>query len=333
MLSRVMLVLSLVPLPAVALAQAATPVEMKEWTVPWEKSRPRDPHVAGDGRVWFVGQEGNYVAVLDPRSGNFKRYEVDPGTNPHTVMLDAKGMVWYTGNRNGMIGRIDPATGAITRFPLEPRARDPHTLVFDHAGVAWFTVQNGNLVGRLDPATGKSQLIEMPTKGARPYGIVIDSKGRPWFCEFGTNKLATVDPATMQLREYALRDSTAHPRRVAVTSDDRIWYVDYVRGELGRLDPATGKVKTWPAPSGKASLPYGMASDDKDRLWFVETGSQPNRLVGFDPKTEKYFGVTTVGSGGGTIRHMYFDGKTGLLWFGTDNNTIGRAVVSPKTSM
>ncbi|MDP9178463.1 MAG: hypothetical protein M3O61_12345, partial [Gemmatimonadota bacterium] len=50
-------------------AQAQSPVAITEWTVPWEKTRPRDPYVDGQGRVWFVGQEGNYVARLDPVSG------------------------------------------------------------------------------------------------------------------------------------------------------------------------------------------------------------------------------------------------------------------------
>jgi virginiamycin B lyase len=46
--------------------------------VPWEGSRPRDPFVDPKGRVWFVGQQGNYVAYLDPVTGRFERYEVDP---------------------------------------------------------------------------------------------------------------------------------------------------------------------------------------------------------------------------------------------------------------
>jgi virginiamycin B lyase len=71
-----------------------------------------------------------------------------------------------------------------------------------------------------------------------------------------------------------------------------------------------------------------MASDDQDRIWLVETGRQPNRLVGFDPKTEKFFGITAIPGGGGTVRHMMFDGRSGQIWFGTDNNTIGRAEVS-----
>ena len=51
------------------------------------------------------------------------------------------------------------------------------------------------------------------------------------------------------------------------------------------------------------------------------------RLVGFDPKTEKFLDITPIPSGGGTIRHMMFDPRSGQIWFGSDNNTIGRAQV------
>jgi virginiamycin B lyase len=71
-----------------------------------------------------------------------------------------------------------------------------------------------------------------------------------------------------------------------------------------------------------------MAVDDRDRLWFVETGKQPNRLVGFDPKTSAFFGGTDIApSGGLTVRHMVFHAPTRTLWFGTDANTIARASV------
>ena len=41
-------------------------VEIREWLVPWEKTRPRDPYVDAKGRVWFCGQAGNYIAYFDP---------------------------------------------------------------------------------------------------------------------------------------------------------------------------------------------------------------------------------------------------------------------------
>ena len=305
-------------------------VPIKEWTVPWEQTRPRDPAVAPDGKIWFVGQVGNYVARLDPASGEFKRFAIDSGTNPHNVVVDKKGNAWYAGNRNGMIGRIDAATGAITRYPMpDSTVRDPHTLVFDHNGDIWFTAQNSNAVGKLTIASGKIELVKMTTPRSRPYGISVDAAGRPWFDLFGTNKMGTIDPKTMALREFPLPEERARPRRIALTTDGGVWFVDYARGYLGRLDPATGAVKEWKNPGGAGSLPYAMTVDDANRLWFVETGSQPNKLVGFDPKTEQFFSQSPIPSGGGTVRYMIFDPKARVIWFGSDNNTIGRATVPP----
>lgn len=199
-----------------AILQAQVPI--REWPVPYADSRPHDPYVDDQGRVWFVGQKGNYLAYLEPESGRFKRYELEDGALPHNLIVDQKGIVWYAGNGNGHIGKLDPATGKITRYPMpNPEARDPHTLVFDDRGDVWFTVQNSNFVGRLRTGTGKIDLIEVAT---------------------------------------------------------------------------------------------------------------PNARVGFDPETEKFFGLTPIPSGGGTVRHMMYDKRSGQIWFGTDNNTIGRAQVT-----
>jgi virginiamycin B lyase len=308
-------------------APVAAQVPIKEWPVPYADSRPRDPYVDGQNRVWFVGQVGNYLAYLEPESGKFKRYELEDGALPHNLIVDQKGMVWYAGNGNGHIGRLDPATGKITKYPTQD-ARDPHTLIFDQKGDIWFTSQQSNYVGRLQTGSGKVDLIEVPSPSARPYGIEVDSKGRPWFNEFGNEKIAMVDPATMKISEHALPNDRSRTRRLAITSDNRIWYVDYSRGYLGRFDPPTGQFKEWALPGGTGALPYAMEVDDRGRLWMVETGSQPNRFVGFDPKTEKFFGLTPVPSGGGSVRHMMYDKRSGQIWFGTDNNTVGRAQVT-----
>lgn len=310
-------------------AASADTVKLTEWNVPWEKTTPRDPSVDASGRIWFVGQVGNYVARLDPATGRFTRIEIDSGTHPHTVSIDPKGNAWYTGNRNGMIGRIDGRTDAITRYPMpDSAARDPHTIAFDARGDLWFTLQNSNMVGHLTQATGKVVLKTMTTPRSRPYGIVLDKSGRPWFNLFGTNKIGTIDPTSMRVREYVLPDERARGRRIALTSDGGVWYVDYSRGFLGRLDPVSGNVREWPMPGGAASLPYAMTVDDEDRLWFVETGLQPNRLVGFDPRVNQFFSRTDLGPATpNTVRHMVFDKTTRSIWFGSDRGTIGRAVV------
>lgn len=311
-----------------AAAAVLNPVDIKEWEVPWDQTRPRDPYVDQQHRVWFVGQGGDYIGLLDPEVGQFHQFKLDPGTGPHNLIVDREGQVWYAGNRTAHIGKLDPATGNITKYPMpDPRAFDPHTLVFGKNREIWFTVQQGNFVGHLDRATGHIQLMPLPTPQARPYGMVVDTAGSPWFTEFGTNQLGRIDPETHTVQEFSLTRSEARPRRLAVTPDNRIWYVDYAEGYLGSYDPKTGRIQEWPVPGGTGAKPYGMTVDSQDRVWFVETGSIPNRLVGFDTRTQTVISLTDIPSGAGTVRHMVYHQPTRTIWFGTDANTIGRAKV------
>jgi streptogramin lyase len=108
------------------------------------------------------------------------------------------------------------------------------------------------------------------------------------------------------------------------TPDGMMWYVDEPRGFLGRINPKMGEAKEWQAPGGPGSRPYALTKDDQGRLWFSETGTL-KQLVGFDPKTEKFFSVNTVS---GNIRHMQFHAPTKSMWFGTDANKIGRIITT-----
>ncbi|WP_454061912.1 Vgb family protein [Candidatus Nitrospira salsa] len=304
------------------------PVDIMEWTVPWEQTRPRDPYVDQDHRVWFVGQQGDYVAMFEPKTGKFRQYPLDAGTGPHNLIVDGQGFVWYAGNRASHIGKLDPKTGNIIKYMMpNSGASDPHTLVFGDTNEIWFTVQQGNFVGRLAMNSGSVILTPLLTANARPYGIVVDAARRPWFTEFGSNKLGTIDSATQPVKEISLPRPDARPRRLALTSDGAIWYVDYAEGYLGRFNPSTKTVKEWLAPGGHDARPYGMTVDDQDRVWFVETGAFPNRLIGFNPKTEEVISITNIKSGGGTVRHMIYHQPTQTIWFGTDANTIARVTV------
>src|SRR5690606_21024060 len=71
-----------------ATATADDKVDITEWEVPWENSRPRDPWVGGKDTIWFVGQRSDYVARLNPQTGEFKRYDLEAGAGPHTVISD-----------------------------------------------------------------------------------------------------------------------------------------------------------------------------------------------------------------------------------------------------
>jgi virginiamycin B lyase len=292
------------PKPAAVVVDGPAKVEIREWQVPVPGSRPHDPLATRDGAIWYTGQMINRLGRVDPKTGEVKEYPLpSPLTGPHGLVEDRAGNIWFTGNHQGLVGRLDPGTGAVTEFRMpDPEAKDPHSLAFDQSGILWFTLQNANMVGRLDPASGEIRLVTAPTARSRPYGIMVDSKGIPFTVLFGTNKIARIDPQTMAMREFVLPDPAARPRRMAFTSDDTVWYTDFARGRLGRLDPATGQVTEWMSPGGPKSEPYGIVVA-KDVVWYSESGTRPNTVVRFDPRTAA-FQSWVIPSGGYIVRKM-----------------------------
>ena len=305
-------------------------VAFKEWFVPTLGQRSRDPVEAPDGSIWWVGQFGNVMGRLDPRTGAMKEYALPPKALPHSVTLDASGTPWYLGNGNGTIGKLDPKTGEITVYKMpDPAARDPHTGEFDKSGILWFTLQHSDMLGRLDPVTGDIKLVKTKTPGAKPYGIKIDADGPPWFACNGSNCLVKVDPATMALTEIKLPIPATTVRRLDIAADGLIWYVNSSQGRIGRYNPKTGDIKEWPSPSGPASHPYAIAVVD-GIVWYNESGKRPDVLVRFDPKGET-FQSWPIASGGihaGIIRHMRSTRDGDLLIHQSSTNRI--SLVTPK---
>jgi virginiamycin B lyase len=299
-------------------------VQIEAYPVSWG-GRVRDPFVGQDGRVWFVGQAASYLAVFDTVTKRFERIEIPDEAHPHTVIVGPDGAPWYAGNQDATIVRIDPVSHLPRSYPMPSDAvGDPHTMVFDRAGMLWFTAQNGNSIGRLDPRSGEVRILPSPTPQSRPYGILMDKNGLIWADLFGSDQIARVDPRTMALTTVKLPATNARPRRIATTSDGHIWWGDYTRGKLGRLNPATGQITEYDNPGGLRSLPYAMTADDRDRIWYVETGQQPNRLVAVDGRNGQVLGTWAVPGTPNTVRHMVFDPRTRSLWFGTDYNDLVR---------
>jgi len=300
------------------------PIEIEEWAVEWEDTRPRDPAVADDGRIWFVGQAGDYAAVFDPATEEMTRFDLPEGAGPHTIYVADDGEIWYTGNKDAHLGRIDPETGDIKRVEMpEGELKDPHTLSEDSAGRLWFTAQWANQIGRYNRDTGEIDHVDVPTENARPYGIEVAPDDSVWVVLLGTDKIARISQ-DMTLTEIELPRADARPRRIAIT-DRGIWYDDYARGYLGVYDPESGAFEEWNISPANDSGPYALADDSQSRIWLVETHAEPNRFVGFDPDTEEFFSITPIPSGAGAVRHMVFDAERNAIWFGTDTNNLGMA--------
>ncbi|WP_209347128.1 hypothetical protein [Pontixanthobacter sp. CEM42] len=316
--------------------RAATPVvgplklRFEEWQVPTLGQRSRDPVEDKDGNIWWVGQWGDILGRLDPRTGKMDEARLPRGAKPHSVNIGPNGFAWYTGNKNATIGRFDPATGEITEYPMpDEAARDPHTAEFDADGIMWFSLQGSNMIGRLDPATGEVKLVPSPRERSRPYGVKIAKDGTIWVACNGANCLLRVNPETMDVTEITLPQERTTVRRLDIDPDGVIWWVNSRLGGLGRYDPVSGEIKEWASPSGPKSHPYAIAIFD-DAVWYNESGVRPDMLVRFEPETET-FQSWPIPSGpvyGGILRHMRttLDGKA-LLIHQSGTNHIARVTV------
>jgi virginiamycin B lyase len=306
-------------------------LETKTWKALKLGQRARDPVEAPDGMIWYVGQFGNVIGRIDPRTDEVKEWDLPPNTKPHSVMVDRQGGVWFLGNGNGTIGKFDPDTGQsiVHKMPL-PNAKDPHTGEFDSQGVFWFTLQQSDMIGRFNPATNETKLVSTKER-ARPYGIKFDKDGSPWVACNGSPCLYRVNRETMELTEIKLPLPGTTVRRLDIAPDGRIWYVNSGKGRLGVHDPKTGSITEWDSPSGPTSHPYGINVLD-GAIWYNESGVRPDTLVRFDPETKTFqsFPLQSVnGVYAGIHRngHVTRDGKS-LLLHQSATNTILR--VTPK---
>ena len=138
--------------------------------------------------------------------------------------------------------------------------------------------------------------------------------------------VAKIDPQTLAVTRFKEGADTSRSRRLDVLSDGTIWFGDEARGMLGRINPATGEVEGMAGARRRRGRPL-RAHQGRSGSHLVLRDRNTKRLVGFDPKTEKFFANIEVS---GTIRHMHFDKKTRMMWFGTDANKVGRIALQQR---
>ena len=131
----------------------------------------------------------------------------------------------------------------------------------------------------------------------------------------------------MELEIIETPTDASRIRRLNLTSDGRIWWTDAAAGYFGVYDPESRQMRQWQTPAGSEASLYATAVDEQDRLWYVETGVRPNRIIGFDTKAEHVISINEIPSGAGSVRNMVYHAPTRTIWFGTDAGTIGRARV------
>lgn len=184
---------------------------------------------------------------------------------------------------------------------------------------------------RIDyPGRFQTFALPNPDEGHRvlgPHGITQAKDGHVYTADIDESGVTELDPETGKSSFYAT-PTRSTPHTIRSDSKGNVWFTE-MQGvsKVGKLDAVTKKITEWdPSPTDTNAHYYGMTVDQKDRVWAV--GMTSHKIVGYDPKTDKWSVYATPTQPSGP-RRPTVDSK-GKVWF---SEHIGQAlgVLDPDT--
>lgn len=177
---------------------------------------------------------------------------------------------------------------------------------------------------RIDyPGRFTQYILPNPDEGHRvlgPHGITQAKDGHVYAAEIDESAIGELDPETGKVVHYTT-PTRSTPHTIRSDSKGNVWFSE-MQGvsKIGELSAATKKITEWdPSPTDTNAHYYGMTVDQKDRVWAV--GMTSHKIVGYDPKTDKWSVYPTPTQPSGP-RRPTVDSK-GKVWF---SEHIGQAL-------
>ncbi len=172
----------------------------------------------------------------------------------------------------------------ITEYDLPRPTIEPHDVILDNKGTVWYSNFGEMFLGKMDPKTGAHSEIALPQfKPGFPVGTLdleIDKAGDMWIGMMFQGAIAKFDPKYEKFSFYPIpKEQSNNVTQLNMMGlehgvDGKIWTNNAGNQELYRIDLASGKYETL-APMKQITSPgnhsiYGIASDSKNNLWFME---------------------------------------------------------------
>lgn len=185
----------------------------------------------------------------------------------------------------------------ITEYDLPRPTIEPHDVILDGRGMVWYSNFGEQYLGRLDPTTGVHAEFKLPEfKPGFPVGTLdleTDKAGNLWLGMMFQGAITRFDPKTEQFQFYPMpkeqNDNVTQLNMLGLQYgvDGKVWTNNAGNQEVYRIDLASGKFETMAPmkqiPGGGNHTIYGIDSDSKNNLWFMEF--QDNYIGKIDAKT------------------------------------------------
>ncbi|GMU41992.1 MAG: hypothetical protein AMXMBFR23_28580 [Chloroflexota bacterium] len=231
-------------------------------------------------------------------------------------------MLWVANSAENTVSKIDTVTGhEVARYAT---CGDPSRTAVDLNGDCWVGCRGDGKVAKI--ALAESGCIDKNGNGTIETSRDLDGSGTIGGAELlppGTDEcvLLVVQPEANQ-----------KPRALAVDADNHPWVGYFETRKLHRLDPVSGETKaTVDLSSVTSGKPYGMAIDQKGRIWVALRDGSPTALGLVDPSSFPIEPKAWGTPGGHAAYGIAVDGA-GRVWLaGGESKKVSRFDPDTKT--
>jgi uncharacterized protein (TIGR03437 family) len=317
----------------------------------------------GDGGPATAATLSNPSAIAFDSSGNL--YIADTGNNIIRMVMPGGTISTFAGNRGkGSGGNGGLATHASLNGPAGVIADRSGDVYIADTGNLWIRKVTGGtitLYAGYDPSTASPFGGGDPTNPLNanlisPTSLALDSSGSLYFVEYGAARVEVITPDDSKIANYAgtgtggsegdlglAVSANLNVLGICMDPNNNLIVADGVSYKVREVFASTGIVNTI-AGSGNASYtPRGVAVR-QGVLYFVDNGSNNNRIWAYDPASGQISSFAGTGQAGfsgdngaatsALLRAplgIAFDGAGNLYIADTGNNRVREVYVSNGT--
>jgi virginiamycin B lyase len=291
----------------------ATRVVVTEYKLPRPDMQPHDVVLDKDRFPWYGDFGEQYIARLDPRTGQLREYPV-PTPKPDAVkgMLDLEfdnhNNLWVAMAMQAAVAKFDLRKESFQVWTAPAEQVADETLQIstiaprnvDVAGQIWMGVVSTRVfhgVQRLTMATGKFE----------PFDVFGDSS-----THCGTTGIGEGDgPPPFGRDIWALNKPASNIYDLTTDSHNNVYFTDFAdtaQSRIGSVDAKSGRIQWFIMPTSYAR-PRRVTMSSRDQLWIAEF--RGNKIAKFDT-TNYHFQEWLMPPG--TFPYDVMEDRNGEVW-------------------
>jgi virginiamycin B lyase len=200
-----------------------------------------------DGKVWVNEAgvaPGNTNFQLDPKTGQWSRVVVPPGSPPayaYDIVANSKNDVYGMGMTNDNIWETDAKTLKTSYIQIPTKGAGGRRGHIDSQDRLWWAEFFGNGLAMYDPKDQKITEWKIPTSFVNPYDAQFDDKTYLWGGGMASDLVERLNTKTGEFTEYLLPHET-NIRHVDVDEAGNLsslWTEDQHNGKIIHIEPLT----------------------------------------------------------------------------------------------